>query len=278
MGESTPFAERKIVYQLPGMEDVAVEKDRPYKTIDGIELSFDLYRPRQSDPSNDLPAVVFVHGEGPPEVIKNSKDWGQYDGWGRLTALSGMMAVIFNRRSSHFFSRLSEPASDVDDLLDLVFDSSDHLGIDPQRVGIWVCSGGTPFGMRAGLQRPVKCIACYYGRLSLSPIREEIEGGLSDVAFEEYSAAARLGTMRIEQIPPMFIVKAELDDLRGVNESIEEALNVARVRNLPVTVASHAQGVHGMDVRNDDDRTREIIDLTLAFFRRHLGVVANQGL
>ena len=109
MGDPTPFAERKIVYQLPGMDDVEVEKDRPYKTIDGIELKFDLYRPPQSDPSSDLPVVIFVHGEGPPEVIEKSKDWGQYDGWGRLTALSGIVAVTFNHRSSHFFHGFRNP-------------------------------------------------------------------------------------------------------------------------------------------------------------------------
>lgn len=260
------------------MDDVEVEKDRPYKSIDGIELRFDLYRPPQSEPSHDLPAVVFVHGEGPPEVIKNSKDWGQYDGWGRLTALSGIVAVTFNRRSSHFFSRLSEPASDVDDLLDLVFDPSTQLGINPQRVGIWVCSGGTPFGMRAGLKRPVQCIACYYGRLSLAPIRAEIEGGVSDEDFKEYSAAARLGAMPTENVPPIFLAKAEMDDLPGVNESIDEAIDVAHARKLPVTVATHAQGLHGMDVRNDDDRTRQIIAETLAFFRHHLSVEEKQEL
>ena len=275
MSEPTPFAERKIVYQIPGMDDVEVKKDRPYKTIDDIELKFDVYRPPQSDPSHELPTVVFVHGEGAPEVIENSKDWAQYDGWGRLIALSGMVAVTFNHRSSHFFSRLSEPASDVEDLLDVILDPSTGLGIDPQRVGIWVCSGGTPFGMRAGLRRGVECIACYYGRMSLAPIREGIEGGMSDEVFEEYSAAATLGAMPTENVPPIFLAKAELDDLPGVNESIDEAIDVARARKLPVTVATHAQGVHGMDVRNDDDRTREIIAETLAFFRRHLEVKAN---
>ncbi len=255
------------------MDEIEVEKDRPYKRIDDRELKFDVYRPPQSDPSRNLPVVVFVHGEGPPEVIENSKDWRQYDGWGRLIALSGMMAVIFNRRSSHFFSRLSDPADDVDDLLDHVLD---RLDIDPQRLGIWTCSGGAPFGMRAGLKRRIRCMAVYYGRMSLDPIRDGIEGEVSEALLDDYSSVVRLGSMPPESIAPIFIAKAELDDLVGVNESIEQAIEVARARGLPVTVANHPLGEHGMDVRNDDERMREIIAETLVFFRRHLGLEAPQ--
>lgn len=270
MSSPIPFAERKIVYRLPGLDSVEIVRDRSYKSIDDLELKYDVYWPSNRDPSGALPAVLFVHGEGPPEVIENSKDWGQYDGWGRLMAASGMIAIIFNRRSSHFFSKLSDPANDVDDLFDLILDPRTELGLDPQRLGIWTCSGGAPFGMRVGLLRQVRCIVCYYGRMSLGPIREGIEGEVDDALLDEYSSVAHLRTMAPESVPPIFIAKAELDDLVGVNESIEEAIQVARARNLPVTVARHARGEHGMDVRNDDDRMREIIAETLTFFRLHL--------
>ncbi len=272
MSNPKPFAERNIVFQLPGMDEIRVEKDQTYKSVDGVALKFDVYRPLHSSSASHLPAVVFVHGEGPPEVIENSKDWGQYNGWGRLIALSGMIAVTFNRRSSHFFSRLTEPAADVEDLLDYVLDPTHKLGIDPERVAIWTCSGGAPFGMRAGLERGVRCIATYYSRMSLKPIRDGIEGEMSDVLLDEFSPVWHLRSMPPGSVPPIFIAKAELDDLVGVNESIDEAIEVAHARDLPVTVAKHALGEHGMDVRNDDDQMREIIAETLRFFRRHLGL------
>ncbi len=272
MSDSIPFAEREIVYRIPGTDEIRVERDQPYKSVAGTKLKFDVYRPPQDAPSHNLPAVVFVHGEGPPEVIENSKDWGQYDGWGRLIALSGIIAITFNHRSSHFFSRNSDPADDVDDLLDHVLDPAHQLGIDPQRLGIWTCSGGTPFGMRAGLMRGALCIAAYYGRMSLDPILEGIEGEVSKALLDEYSSVVRLGSMSPERVPPIFIARAELDDLVGVNESIDAAIKIARARNLPVTLANHARGEHGMDVRNDDDRMREIIAETLVFFRHHLGL------
>ena len=99
------------------MDEIELVENRPYKRIDDRELRFDVYRSPQSDSSGNLPVVVFVHGEGPPEVIENSKDWGQYDGWGRIIAASGMMAVTFNRRSSpllfaliRFCGRCGRPA------------------------------------------------------------------------------------------------------------------------------------------------------------------------
>ena len=272
MSDPTPFPERNIVYRLPGMEEVWVERDQIYKSVDEVELKFDVYRPPHSDPTSNLPAVVFVHGEGPPEVIANSKDWGQYNGWGRLIASSGMIAVTFNRRSSHFFSHLSESAADVEDMLDHIIDSTHELRIDPQRLAIWTCSGGAPFGIRAGLKREVQCMAVYYGRMSLEPIRDGIEEEVSQSLLDEYSPVVHLGSMSPERAPPIFMAKAELDDLVGVNESIDEATELALARNLPMTVANHPLGEHGMDVRNDDDRMREIIAETLVFFRRHLGL------
>ena len=254
------------------MDEIEIVKDLPYKRVDDRELKFDVYRPSQSDLSDSLPVVVFVHGEGPPEVIENSKDWGQYDGWGRLIAASGMMAVTFNRRSSHFFSRLSDSAADVDGLLDHVLDPLHKLGADPKQLGIWTCSGGAPFGVRAGLKRGARCIAAYYGRMSLNPIKDGIEGEVSETLMDEFSSAAHFRSMSPGSVPPIFIAKAELDDLVGVNVSIDEAIEVARARDLPVTVAKHALGEHGMDVRNDDDRMREIIAETLQFIRCHLGL------
>ena len=272
MSDPIPFAQRKLVYQVPGMDEIQVERDLTYKSVDGVELKFDINRPPDADPASSLPAVVFVHGEGPPEIIEDSKDWGQYRGWGRLIVVSGMIAVTFNRRSSHFFSRSSEPASDVEDLLDHIFNPVHKLGIDPQRLAIWTCSGGAPFGMRAGLRREVRCLAAYYGRMSLEPIREGIEGDVRQTLLDEYSLVKHLSSMPPERVPPLFVAKAELDDLVGVNESIDEAIDVARARNLPVTLAEHPHGVHGMDVLNDDDRMRAIISQTVEFFRSHLDV------
>ena len=66
MADPPPFVKLKIVYELPGMDEVQVIRDRPYKSVDGLDLKYDVYLSLGTD--QPLPTVVFVHGEGPPEV------------------------------------------------------------------------------------------------------------------------------------------------------------------------------------------------------------------
>ena len=54
-----------VVYSLPGMEEVSVQKDIPYKVADGAELHTTIYAPKDRQSGSRLPAVLFIHGEGP---------------------------------------------------------------------------------------------------------------------------------------------------------------------------------------------------------------------
>jgi acetyl esterase/lipase len=78
-----------VVYSLPNMDAVAISKDVPYRQLDGVMALADIYRPTNAHAP--LPAVIFVHGDGPPEMGP-AKEWGQYRGWGRLAAASGWSA------------------------------------------------------------------------------------------------------------------------------------------------------------------------------------------
>jgi len=79
----------------------------------------DVYRP--GAPSDKaVPAVILVHGDGPPEWLKDIKDWGQYVSWGELLAASGFVAITFNHRSTEGWTRIADSASDVEDLVALV--------------------------------------------------------------------------------------------------------------------------------------------------------------
>src|SRR5207244_12723022 len=102
-----------VVMALPGMDDVVVRPDIPYRR-DPV-LHCDLYLPPRDGPH---PCAVFVHGDGPPDALENAKDWGQYTSWGRLSAASGMAAVTFNHRSTEGRTNLDEAAPHVDALGD----------------------------------------------------------------------------------------------------------------------------------------------------------------
>src|SRR5260370_20914002 len=96
-----PFAARAVL-ALPSMESVVVVKDIVSKT--GRML--DVYRSPDFD-DQVLPAVVFVPGDAPEEVIADAKNWGQYVSWGQLVALSGLVAVTTNHRSTNGFRDLA---------------------------------------------------------------------------------------------------------------------------------------------------------------------------
>src|SRR5579859_137869 len=135
--EQDDFRTKRIVYAIPYMEEATVQQDITYKTIDANELKMDVYYPADYEGEARLPSVIFVHGDGPPDFLKDAKDWGCYVSWGELIAASGLIAVTFNHRSTEGLTRLYEAASDVDDLISYVRDNSGMLGIDANMLGIW---------------------------------------------------------------------------------------------------------------------------------------------
>jgi dienelactone hydrolase len=257
-----------VVFEVDGMADVDVRSDLVYKTVGGRDLLFDLYRPRSCDRA--LPVVVFVHGDGPPEVLADAKDWGQYTSWGRLVAASGLAGVTFNHRSTLGGIELREAASDVDDLISRVREAADELGVDPNRLCIWTCSAGGPIGMRAALRgdEHVRCAVCFYGMLDLRHLRDQMPEAVADEVLEEFSPVCHLARGG-NGVPPLLVARAGLDR-PAFNEAIDRFASEAVQRGATVDLLTHPGGRHGFDVLDDDDRSREIVARTLAFMTWHL--------
>src|SRR5438105_3404189 len=176
--EQDDFKSKPVVYAIAGMEQAIVQRDITYKTVDDNELKLDVYYPPDYDAETHLPAVIFVHGDGPPEFLKDAKDWGQYVSWGQLVAASGLIGITFNHRSTEMLTRLYEAASDVDDLIDFVRDDSKMLGVDANRLAIWTCSAGGPIGLRSALRdnsQYVRCIVSYFAISDLTVYYQEPE-------------------------------------------------------------------------------------------------------
>ena len=68
------MTKKRIVYAIPNMEQVPVQKNITYKTADGVELQMDVYHPIDLQKGSLRPAVIFVHGDAPPEFLKNAND------------------------------------------------------------------------------------------------------------------------------------------------------------------------------------------------------------
>jgi acetyl esterase/lipase len=282
--EQPDFRTLPLVYSRLGMIQATHLSDMTYKTLeDGRELKMDVYYPEPYDGQSLLPAVIFVHGDADPEILRNAKDWACYIGWGELVASTGLVAVTFNHRSTELLQKVYESAADVDDLIAYVREHSHDLGIDADRLGIWTCSAGSYRGLRAALRGSpsyIRCAASYYGVVDLKVFytgagdtqdsaseQEPSWPRPSEETFKEFATTTYL--RQNASVPPLLIVRAGLDSPQ-INAGIDELIRVAIERNLDVDFMNHATGHHAFDIVDNNDRSREIIRATLDFFMTHL--------
>ena len=83
------FREKRIVYQVPGMDRVHVQKNLTYKDVAGQSLLLDVYIPAEPSPETGHPVVLLIHG-GPVPPHTAVKDWGTFVSYGQLLAASGV--------------------------------------------------------------------------------------------------------------------------------------------------------------------------------------------
>ena len=103
----------------------------------------DLYLPAGLAAGWPVPAVLLVHGEADPEMLRGVRSWGQYTGWGRLLAAEGLAGVVAEHRAvaeAGFDAVVAEVAS----ALTAVHGRAAELGLDPDRLAVAAFSAGTP--------------------------------------------------------------------------------------------------------------------------------------
>ncbi|HKC90302.1 MAG TPA: hypothetical protein VKE23_03135, partial [Candidatus Limnocylindria bacterium] len=137
-----------------------VERDLVYRTDGDRALKLDVYRPSSSGGAS--PVVFLVNGDAPEEIIATAKDWGIFRSYGEHLAARGIVGVPFNHRSSNRMEP-TEVARDVWLAIAFVRDRATMLGVDADRVGVWVFSAGGPFGLAPLLQRRPEWLRCAAG-------------------------------------------------------------------------------------------------------------------
>jgi acetyl esterase/lipase len=256
---------RPLVYHVAGEDKVRVQKDRAYRS--DPEGKADIYEPPGSRAGAKAPIVIFLHGGVPPAVSFRPKDWGIYQGWGRLMAASGFVAVAFNHRLGFPDPMMAEAADDVEKLVAYVRGHAAEFGADPDRVCVASYSAGGPL-LAPFLRQPrpyVRCLAAFYSILDIRDSdnhRRFLKPDQLDLfspakQLEEHAAAA----------PPIFVMRAGRDQVPGLNAWMEKFLDVAIRKNAPITLMIHATGVHGFENTNDDLRSREILKAAIEFMK-----------
>jgi acetyl esterase/lipase len=261
---------KPVIYRIPGMDEVAVRRDMPYKVAGETPLMMDVYSPALLRAGSRAPAVLFVHGGPIPDPRLSPKDMGVFTSYGRLAAASGLVGVTFNHRfygSEH----LRDAARDVGDVVEYVRTHAEDLGVDQERIAVWAFSGGGPF-LSLWMRDPppyVRCLVAYYAVLDIQVPPPGPADTLGEGTRKEFSPLHHLAA-NAGRIAPMLIARAGLD-APELNATIDAFGQEALARKARVELVTHPQGRHGFDILDDDERSREVIRRTFEFLATHLG-------
>jgi tetratricopeptide (TPR) repeat protein len=229
--------QQSVVYQLPKMEQVAIQKDITFKTVGPLQLKMDVYYPRHVRRDERLPVVVFVNGVGDRPNFPKLKEWGQYRDWGKLIAASGFAAITHD-------SRGEDAIADTSSLLEYVRANAARLNLNEDKILVWSCSANGREAMKIVMEdRPYIRAAVFYYAVGDAP-----------------SLLREL---------PLFIARAGLDNW-NLNQGIDNFAATAVAQGLTVNFVNYAEGHHAFDLFDNTDESREIIKRTLEFIKFHL--------
>jgi dienelactone hydrolase len=230
-----------VVYNLPGMDQVTLANIE-YK--DG--LTMDVYYPPDFDFTQDLPVVIFVNGFVDEEIKQmigcKLKDSGIYISWGQLVAASGMIAATYETQT---------PKTDIHDIINYTRAHASWLRVDSDRICLWSSSANPATALialtdaSAEYRDSLTCAVIYYG---VTP------SGYADALSTDV---------------PLFVVRAGKDDV-SLNRDLDRFVERAREANIPLEFVDYEDGIHGFDVWQDADESREIVKQTVEFMKSHL--------
>jgi acetyl esterase/lipase len=261
------IARLPIVYSIAGMEEVGVQKNGVYRTVDGTALPMDVYSPAGG--RGPRPVVILVHGGPIPEGTR-IKEAGVFVTTGRLLAASGFGAVTFNHR---FYGpeRVRDADDDVATLVAHVRENAASLRLDAERIALWCYSGGGPLLARWLRERPssLRALVAYYSILDLQVPPEGVPDPLGEATRRQYSPLCHLGPGE-RSVPPILVARAGQDH-PWLNGGLDRFVSEALARNVPLDLMTHPEGHHGFDILDDTPRSREILRRTVEFLQVRLG-------
>jgi len=225
---ATSLSAQQFVGPQVDPKSISVTKEIAYRSVSGQTLTFDLYRPS----GDAVVPVAITCNVG----IRGMKDWPGYVGWGKATAAAGMAAV-------HYDAMGDDGIAGFDALMETLRAKAKELRIDPTRVVLWAGSANVQVGLPLAMDARrdyIRGAVIYYGDAPIASIRSDL---------------------------PVFFVRAGLDQ-KGLNDRIDAMLARVLAANAPWSIESYGGGLHGFDIFNDNELSREIIARTLRFMTR----------
>lgn len=254
------IALKRVVYEIPGAAALAVRRDIVYATKNDERLTMDLYYPAGAGRST--PGVVFVVGYPDAGIQRHvgcaAKEMASYVSWAQLVAASGLVGVTYTNH---------DPA-DVHALVRALRDRATELKIAGDRIALWACSGSaaTAASVLMNAASGIRCaVFCYPYLLDV-----DSDTFVADAA-RTFKFSTPCAGRSIEDIPadaPMLIVRAGLDEMPGLNASLDRFVAKALERNRPITVVNHHAGVHAFDLYDASEPAVQAIQHVLTFLRQ----------
>jgi dienelactone hydrolase len=186
---------------------------------------YDVYRTAGDDPR---PAVVFVHGPWPAEAPP-LRDGQIYQGYGRLTANAGLLAVV---PALPFHSPTDAPTAEAA-LAEIVDEVRADPAVAADRVAIWAFSGGGWLIGRwlSGSPDWLRCLALTYPALRDDPV-----------------VAGR----------PIVLTRVGLER-QELQAAVDDFLARAKDVSADVQVIDVPDGHHGFDALDHTDQSRDAV-------------------
>jgi acetyl esterase/lipase len=255
-----------IVHPVPGMDDVCIQKNIPYKQEEGVQLSLDIYRPIQDTRRACLPTVLIVPS-GPLKQFERHppKEWENVTSWARLFAASGLGSVTINHR---FFNVRHLPLAcrDVRDAAYYVHTHGPEFFLDPNRLCLLAFWGGGLLINFALREQPefLRCLVLYSPLLDIRGMKR-YQKALPEEVMESCSPVKGVSDLS-QPTFPVFLARAKLDS-KPLTASINAFLANAARGGVPLKVECHESGRHAFEIRDDNARTHAIIERTVAFVK-----------
>jgi acetyl esterase len=261
-----------------GEPDVTVDANVTYRSIDGEQLTADVYVP--AGDGDDRPAVLVVHGGG-----WQKGDRGNFAREGTQLAEAGFVAVSVNYRLApeHTYPAAVEDVQAAVEWLRKRH-QREAYGIDPDRIGaLGGSAGGHLVGMLGALgdgsvtkRARVAAVVSWSGPMDLTSVADLVDAGS---APDDRAIPTFLGCTpgdcpaeRAEEASPFTHVDDSDPPMLLVN-SDAELVPLALVQPL-VDALDEAEVEHELLLLPGDRHSRQysadVIDDTIAFFDDHL--------
>lgn len=224
-----------LVYQSPEMNKVIVQENQVYKNVNDTTRNFDIYYPPnyKMNSGKQIPVVIFMN-IGIPAL----PDWNIYKDWAKAMAVNGMVGVTYQ-------SYPNTAINDAEDIITYLRENAAKLGIDADKMGVWACSANVNIGLPLVMQPNrsyIRCAAFYYGMANQNITRQDIH---------------------------LQIVKAGADNY-NLNQGIDAFVKNSIDYELNLDFITYLEAPHAFDIFTDTDRSRQIVQQTLAFFKNNL--------